>query len=692
MTTTNGDCVSLMQGTLVRPVARYPSSIATDPSLKVAANRVQTTLRGSISTGDTLITVSDASRLVPEMLLSADSEILSISSISGNNLTVVRGFDGTQPACHSSGTTMRVEVDAWHHNALAAEITAIEQTLGPNLSNITGAVSSGLVSTLYAWQQQGSGNLSPGANVITLTPVPRGVSGTNVEHWVYISNGTGAAEACLITGGTAVSGAASGTIIVTCANAHSGAWTVGTATAGIQEALWVGLSYSAVFVPAGIHQLYATVWVNDHQTLFGAGRGATQLYFNTQNRDGIMVGRGPAIGSITIRDLFIGGRISSTASGYALRLRNCSLTLLANIHFQGFWSGLHITEGSSFCNVTQCHFDGLGGASIATAMGINIDSGVAGIYMNSLELIGYASGPQYRAGIRVRYIGTVEICTADILHCGSGLMFDPGAGQLIIWCFFTNVTCDAGDLHGIEIAPTNGGDICGLNFTGCWSSSNSRKGVYANKGTGGRLTGLSFVNHMAVANREEGFALIGAKDVTISASAVTESGSPPTATNTQPGLYASNCAGLSVTGSRLGAAFQSPTGNTQNWGMVIDTGNTDFIVEGNNLRGNLSGALQNLSASTSNIVRNNLGIDEPGAALASTSALTLTNSVHHVTGTASIDFVGGPGAAGGAVRLIADGAWRLTAAGNIGAAITMTPGTSITLWYDLPTARWYPNN
>ena len=82
------------------------------------------------------------------------------------------------------------------------------------------------------------GTLNVGTNSIVLSPVPYGVNGSNTNHYLYISGGTGAAEAVPITGGSAVSGAASGSIYVTCANAHSGAWTIATATGGIQEAIY----------------------------------------------------------------------------------------------------------------------------------------------------------------------------------------------------------------------------------------------------------------------------------------------------------------------------------------------------------------------------------------------------------------------------------------------------------------------
>lgn len=97
-----------------------------------------------------------------------------------------------------------------------------------------------LVSSDYNFAAQSpGGSLIIGANSITLSPVPSGVNGTDVGHYLYISNGVGTAEAVLITGGTAVAGATSGTLIFTCAGTHSGAWDIRSATGGIAEAYQV---------------------------------------------------------------------------------------------------------------------------------------------------------------------------------------------------------------------------------------------------------------------------------------------------------------------------------------------------------------------------------------------------------------------------------------------------------------------
>ena len=344
-----------MQGTLVRPVARYPGNVATDAALKVAANRVQATLVSAIGSGDTLITVSNASRLVPDMLLSIDSEIVSVTSINGNILTVVRGFDGTFPAPHPSGRTLNANIVAWHHNALAAEIEAIETALGPNLSNISGDAANTLAGR-YAWAQTPGGTLTGGSvNTVTLTPVPPGVNGTDKRHYVYVSGGTGAPEPVLIVGGTAVAGAASGTILFTPVNNHTGSWSIGTATAGGQEALqqtcYSPNAAGIVSYGPGEHHIYAPVCLlRGGVGLTGAGIHVTQLTQHTQNTDFIQVGDNvDRISGLTVSDLSLAPHSSMTAgtSGYGINVRFAGAVRIDNVRIYAgnkIWRGMNLHD------------------------------------------------------------------------------------------------------------------------------------------------------------------------------------------------------------------------------------------------------------------------------------------------------------------------------------------------------------
>jgi hypothetical protein len=219
------------------PIAAFPTRVATAADLKVANNGIQTTLVTPIGTADTTIKVASGAGFAANQLLSIDFEIVTITGITGTTITVgQRGFDGTAATAHVIGAPVRLLVDAWHHNAMSAEVMAIEQLLGPNGSNFSGG--GWTIASHYIFTPQSpGGSLIAGANQFTLAPVPPGVNATDVNHYLYVSGGTGTAEAAKIVGGTAVAGSPSGTVILQCANAHSGTWTVASATGGIQEAI-----------------------------------------------------------------------------------------------------------------------------------------------------------------------------------------------------------------------------------------------------------------------------------------------------------------------------------------------------------------------------------------------------------------------------------------------------------------------
>ncbi|MCU1273241.1 MAG: hypothetical protein JWO48_672, partial [Bryobacterales bacterium] len=97
----------------------------------------------------------------------------------------------------------------------------------------------GILATAYNFAAQTpGGSLSAGiAATVTMLPCPTGLNGADSGHYLYISGGTGTAEAVLITGGTCTSGAGTGTVVFTPANSHTGGWTVTSASGGIQEAV-----------------------------------------------------------------------------------------------------------------------------------------------------------------------------------------------------------------------------------------------------------------------------------------------------------------------------------------------------------------------------------------------------------------------------------------------------------------------
>lgn len=319
--------------------AQFPTAIATDTDLLVAKNRAQTTLVGALNASATTFTLaSDA--FAANVAITMGSEIILILTKTGATVnTCTRGYDGTVAASHVDGSLVSAYIDAKHHNQMADEMKAVQTALGVNLANVavpnpltvakggTGVqtltgipVASGTTlwsavaaasenqylrrkpnagaTAMYEFTSAGvlkypgdhnfaaqtpGGSLSIGSNTITLSPMPLGISADSIGiAQLHIPNGTGAAEVVPITGFSAT------TVTVTCANTHSGAWTIQSATTGVQEAIIATAGYGRVQLPSGLVPFQnsagaatltgcATVPGNYIVSLRGLGKGISDI-------------------------------------------------------------------------------------------------------------------------------------------------------------------------------------------------------------------------------------------------------------------------------------------------------------------------------------------------------------------------------------------------------------------------------
>jgi len=118
--------------TLHAQTAIYPGGAATDQDLLVAKDRSSSTLSTSINNSTLTVIVASGTSFIAKELITIDNEQMIICSISTNTFTIctgTRGYGGTSAASHTSGVAVRGNVAAYHHNALKAEIKAIETRL-----------------------------------------------------------------------------------------------------------------------------------------------------------------------------------------------------------------------------------------------------------------------------------------------------------------------------------------------------------------------------------------------------------------------------------------------------------------------------------------------------------------------------------------------------------------------------------
>lgn len=179
-----------------------------------------------------------------------------------------------------------------------------------------------------------SGSLTAAAlATITFTPAnpcPWGVNGADANHWVYISGGTGTAEAVKITGGTAVAGGTSGTITFTPANNHTGAWTITSASAGMKEADITAGTTRTIWVSAGTHTLRAPLVLSIANSLVGESAISTQIAIAFAAPDSIVFPSGSSHAEIAHLTIYhsvaqTAGYFMVSAVGTALRAHDLYL-------------------------------------------------------------------------------------------------------------------------------------------------------------------------------------------------------------------------------------------------------------------------------------------------------------------------------------------------------------------------------
>jgi len=194
----------------------FPYTPATDAILTVASDNAHTTLGSDINTTVQSIAVVDTSNFAVPCLIVIDGEVILAGGKSGNTFTnCTRGFLSSTVVSHTSATDVYGYILAYHHNQLAAEVTAMSNyiidsdlsgfkksenllTFSENFSNVYWSTSSGAtvgVQPQGGWPLEYLVNGSPayylvegaslGLNMISATPTGL-VSGNSYVFSVYL--------------------------------------------------------------------------------------------------------------------------------------------------------------------------------------------------------------------------------------------------------------------------------------------------------------------------------------------------------------------------------------------------------------------------------------------------------------------------------------------------------------------------
>ena len=664
------------------PPASYPGAVATNAHLVVAVDRLQTRLAVPLAATDTVMQVESGAGIVASCLLTIDNEIVQALSGSGTSWTIGRGFDGTTPALHLASSVVSGFVDAWHHNTLVAEVQAIEQALGPNLSRIPAVPF--VVSSAFDFPvATPGGNLVVGANVITLSPVPLGVNGSDTNHYLYISGGTGTAEAVPIIGGTAVGGAASGTVIVTAAHTHSGTWQIASATGGIQEAILYACANGSLSVYLKTCTVHATITIpaSCGSEIFGAGTSATTITaaadFDTAGGD-ILSYATSSVGRFSMHDFAIVAG-AGHASGANIAIRGMSSGFLSNIFALGGFNGILIDGGNGFFS-DNIHL--LAYANI-------------GVYLHATTVTGgrhhgwTMSGQDNSQGSLLIEAVTGGGATAGLNF--SDLSFQGGQIGIQIYAnggvcnemVFSNLILDSNKTVGIRMIGSGGGN--GIHI-------NNLRGSMATApliDTYGGFSDISLVGGSGTAGgNSTGMVIRGTQNFTIADFNMAGGGSAGAndiclLISTDPNTNQAT-ANLKVSNSSFGfTATGAPGSATQ--GLVISpAAHTNLHISDSDFSGNS----QNINDSNLNptiytgYVR---GMSDTVPTVASATTLTFPRMAQggtvQITGNAGVTAVAGlyKGQTG---FIQTAAAVPFTAGSSIGTTVTTTPNTLTPWWFD----------
>jgi hypothetical protein len=245
----------------------------------------------------------------------ANGQVLSYSSASGQYA----------PATPSGAAGGVVTAPAASQN--------IAQPVGTQLS-VTDLSGIRFVTPTDNWSASPSGSLFAGTQAtVTLTPCPLGVDTSGYSmYYVYLSV-QGTPEPVMVTGGTCVAGAASGTIVFTPNNSHTAGYKIGSASSGIQEAIndacglptgvTVGNQNARVILPAtgasaNALPVYGSIYAHCSRTLI-EGHG-TLLSCSTRSRCMVLgdLVNSNHYGGVTLR----GVNFTSTVSADGCQITN----------------------------------------------------------------------------------------------------------------------------------------------------------------------------------------------------------------------------------------------------------------------------------------------------------------------------------------------------------------------------------
>lgn len=326
------------------------------------------------------------------------------------------------------------------------------------------------------------------------------------------------------------------------------------------------------------HKTSGTLNVTSALKITGTlGASAIDCTFAAGDVMQVTVTTGQFNGGLTMNGIEILSSVTKT-SGYLLNLIGSYNTMLDQIILTNGYNHLGVTGAAS----QTTHVSNLVSAN-ASNYHIDHQNVSADVFFDKCYLHGQASNNQSVAGANIRQAGDVTLRGVNTAWCGTDVLITPASGQRVQALHLEGCFFDTATGYGVYAQPSGTGKIDLLKISDVWCCTHNQGGILLGGSTGAinkaELIGCTVSNNLLNGL----FINVGATNVTVIGGSFSA--------NANNGIaVAAGVSNFKIMGATCGP--DGEFGANAQWGILIaDGAGQDFIVTGNQLKGNPLGGL-----------------------------------------------------------------------------------------------------
>jgi hypothetical protein len=360
----------------------------------------------------------------------------------------------------------------------------------------------------------------------------------------------------------------------------------------------------SVFFPGGIYQVSAvTIASGAVVNLIGERE---QTLIRSINGTGNVITHNAWYSAV--RDIKFGTSATRTAGSYLFMTG--AHQVVEGCQFEADFTGITMTGvgGRILFNVFS---NGATGARRIVLGGADTSQLVMGNLMN-------LQAPGVDTGIFIDNNGAVKIIGNDIVGQGSCVQIAPSTGQAVFSVYSSQNFYDSGS-YGLYIAPIGSGGVYRCRFVGDWFGGHANSGALMNATGSGVVDGIDFEHCHFYGNTGNGITVLGlAVNVRMKSNRAKANSSGVAVGANVSKFYISDLVCSPGDGLAANAI-----------GISIDTGASDYVIDGCDLRSQTLVNVSNHTPSATKIIRNTLGYATAANGSATVASGASTVNVTH---------------------------------------------------------------